>query len=384
MEIMTNMNTERNICIVSPNKDVYSETFIRAHIERLPANVMSLYGYPLPNYFDEDGVLYSSSSSVNRIYNVIGQRFFNLSDKALHEMAVKKFLIKNKVDIVLAEYGHTGVAVMEICKEVNIPLIVHFHGHDAYRKNILNSVGEKYPKLFKIAAGLIVVSQDMRDQLIKLGAPVEKTIVNPYGVDISQFKGGNPLKAPIIFVAVGRFVDKKAPYLTLLAFNELLASFPESRLIMLGDGPLLEACIQLSQALSISHAIDFRGSSSHLEVAESMRLSRAFVQHSIVTGSGDSEGTPVAVIEASAVGLPVVATRHAGIKDVIVDGETGFLVAERDIMGMAESMKMLAKDPKLAAKLGKEGRERVKNDFSMDDSIGRLWNVIQREIKSNQ
>lgn len=364
------------VSVVSPEQDLYSETFIQAHIDWLPTCVKPLYGYPLPNYSDEGEVLYSSSNLGNRILRVAGRKFQKLSDKSLHEIAIKKFLVKNNVELVLAEYGHTGVAMMEICREAKIPLVVHFHGHDAYQKKILNVEGQSYPELFEFAAALIVVSKDMHDQLISLGAQREKIIINPCGVDIRQFKGGDPSKSPPTFVAVGRFVDKKAPHLTLLAFREVLMSCPEARLIMLGDGPLLEACKQLAQATSLNNSVDFRGSRSHAEVAKIMRQSRAFVQHSVHTSYGDSEGTPVAVIEASATGLPVVATRHAGIKDVIIDGETGFLVDEGDIHGMAQAMIQLVQNPLLSARLGKLGRERVEKEYSMTESINRLWKTI--------
>ena len=222
----------------------------------------------------------------------------------------------------------------------------------------------------------------MHQQLKYLGAPEEKIVINPCGVDIAQFQGADPSKAPPSFVAVGRFVDKKAPQLTLLAFSKLFANHREARLVMIGDGPLLEACTQMADALCLSTAVDFRGSRSHAEVAETMRQSRAFVQHSIRTSYGDSEGTPVAVMEASATGLPVAATKHAGIKDVVIEGESGYLVPEGDISGMAAAMKLLVEDPDLAARLGKKGREQVKNNFSMDRSIEKLWEVLHEVIET--
>lgn len=75
-----------------------------------------------------------------------------------------------------------------------------------------------------------------------------------------------------------------------------------------------------------------------------------------MTTNCDSEGTPVAILEACASGLPVVATRHAGIKDVILHGETGFLIEEGDVHGVAEYMVQLLEDPELAERLGRSGR----------------------------
>jgi colanic acid/amylovoran biosynthesis glycosyltransferase len=104
------------------------------------------------------------------------------------------------------------------------------------------------------------------------------------------------------------------------------------------------------------------------------------VQHSVVAESGDSEGTPVAVLEAGASGLPVLATRHAGIPDVVVEGTTGLLVDERDVDGMAEHMVRVLRDPALAGALGRAARAHVAENFSMAHSVARLWRVIESTI----
>ncbi len=377
---MVKENSKHVVCIVSPNKAAYSETFIQAHIDRLPAKIIALYGYPIPNQTGNGEYIGNTSGFNFRIQRKIDKWKGGNSDQKLREGILHRYLSSNSVRAIMAEYGHTGVALMEVCKNVGIPLIVHFHGHDAYSQKILGNEGQSYPDLFRIASALVVVSHDMQSQLVKLGAPSEKIFVNPYGVEISQFAGANPENSEPIFISVGRFVDKKAPHLTIMAFNFMLKSHPEARLIMIGDGPLLEACKQLAQALEITNSIEFRGACGHDQVAGELRSARAFVQHSLKTSYGDSEGTPVAVLEASAAGLPVVATRHAGIKDVIVDGESGFLVEERDINGMAQAMGHLAKDPVFAGRFGKSGQERVKRDYSIEKSIDNLWGIIRNSI----
>ena len=371
------------ICIVSPKRNVYSETFIRAHIERLPAKVTLLYGGYFPQYQDDDRLLISSSMPL-RLSRAIARRVFRLSGRYFQQSALKRFLLKNGVSAVLAEYGPTGVAVMEVCKEAGVPLIVHFHGYDAYEDRTLGQNGQHYPELFENATSIIAVSRDMQCQLLRLGAPKEKVSYNPYGVDISLFQRGNPAQAPSLFVAVGRFVDKKAPYLTLLAFKKVVESVSEARLIMIGDGPLLEACKQMTKALDVDNAVEFLGRRPHMEVAATMQRARAFVQHSIRPSHGDSEGTPVAVLEAGATGIPVIATRHAGIQDVVVDGRTGLLVDERDIDGMAECMIRIAEDPTLAARLGQVARKRICAEFSMEKSIDNLWHIIEASIQENR
>jgi glycosyltransferase involved in cell wall biosynthesis len=146
---------------------------------------------------------------------------------------------------------------------------------------------------------------------------------------------------------------------------------------MIGGGRLRGACEDLAQGLGLGEVVSFLGTQSHDVVAEEMRHARAFVQHSLTASDGNSEGMPCSILEASASGLPVVSTRHAGIPEVVVEGSTGFLVDERDVEGMARHMERLVTDPALAAALGRAGRQRVADHFSMDSSIARLWDVIR-------
>lgn len=372
-----NTQRERTICIIHPNKAAYSETFIHAHIEHLPVNLIELYGGWLPRYQSGGKPLLSPISyCADRILS----RFLDSYDGRLREKPLFRFLERSEVDAVLAEYGPTGVAVMQACHDVGVPLIVHFHGADAYADVVLQGYGRYYPELFDKAAAIIVVSRDMERQLLDLGAPREKLHYNPYGVDITLFNEADPGSALPLFVAVGRFVDKKAPQVTLLAFSRLVENVPEARLIMIGEGPLLESCKQLSHELEIAEAVEFYGSRPHAEVARTMQKARSFVQHSVRPSNGDSEGTPVAVLEAGASGLPVVATRHGGILDVVIDGQTGLLVDEGDALGMAQAMIQIAKNTVLAARLGRAARERIGNEFTMEKSINNLWSIIENVI----
>jgi glycosyltransferase involved in cell wall biosynthesis len=147
---------------------------------------------------------------------------------------------------------------------------------------------------------------------------------------------------------------------------------------MIGDGPLKDACVDLARELGLADAVTFLGARGPDVVRGEMRGARAFVQHSIVAPSGDSEGTPVAIIEAGATGLPVVSTRHGGIPDVVVEGETGLLVDEQDVDGIAAHMATLLENPALAARMGRAARERIQQEFSMPRRLDTLADIIAR------
>ncbi|NIS70625.1 MAG: glycosyltransferase [Proteobacteria bacterium] len=365
------------VCIVSPNKFAYSETFIRAHIERIPAKVKVLYGGWFPTHNEGDRPLISL---FQRCIHLAFQKIFDVNPKRFQIAALRRYLRRERVEVVLAEYGPTGVSVMEACRSEGIPLIVHFHGFDASAEVTLERYSKDYKYMFGLSSAIIVVSRDMMSKLLALGAPGEKLHYNPYGVDCDLFLPGDPSSNPPVFVSIGRFAEKKAPHLTLLAFHKVHQQHPDAQLVMIGDGPLLDACKLLTHALHLSSVVEFLGVRSHSDVAAIMRTARAFVQHSVRAPSGDSEGTPVAVLEGGAAGLPVVATRHGGIRDIVIEEETGLLVDEGDIEGMADQMLRLAKDADLAARLGRAARKRVFTEFSMEKSIGQLWEIMIRAI----
>jgi colanic acid/amylovoran biosynthesis glycosyltransferase len=112
-----------------------------------------------------------------------------------------------------------------------------------------------------------------------------------------------------------------------------------------------------------------------------MQQSRCFVQHSATAKSGDKEGTPVTILEAGSSGLAIVSTRHAGIKEAVINGETGFLVEENDIQGMADCMIKIAGDVNLAVELGAREATYIRANYEIKDRIITLTGLIEQAIK---
>jgi glycosyltransferase involved in cell wall biosynthesis len=367
------------VCIVQPNLNAVSETFIRAHAERLPADVTVVHRDGLIPVIGNEPALSQSISSraFRKASRLLAGKSWDWEITSGYLQAFRKA----RAEVVLAEYGPTGVAVMPACEIAGIPLVVHFHGYDASKTDVLNSYRASYRELFGNAAAVVAVSTAMRNRLLEIGAEPQRTHLNVYGIDCRRFGGGSADKSPPTFIAVGRFVEKKAPYLTILAFANVVRQCPEARLRMTGDGILLGPCKDLAVALGISEFVTFLGAQPHDVVSWEMKQARAFVQHSIEAADGDCEGTPLAVLEAGATGLPVVSTRHAGIPDVVADGNTGFLVNERDVAGMADRMLRLATDPALAGRMGADGRQRVSTQFTMERSIAGLYDILSGAVE---
>ena len=379
--------TRRRVCVVHLVPDDVTETFAHAHAERLPCDVSLVHGDKRRPLYVDGRPIFSrrlGPRSLRRAQRA-ARSWRGIDAEAATNLAIyTRAFSRARCDAVLAEFGHVGVDAMDACRHLELPLIVHFHGFDAYARRVLDRYGSRYPQLFQQAAAVIAVSAPMRDALLALGAADEKTYTVPYGVDTTRFLGAVPDRAEPVVLAVGRFVEKKAPQLTIEAFASASQQHPSARLRMIGDGELLPACRELTERLGIEEKVAFLGPQPHDRVAEEMQRARVFAQHSIVARDGDSEGTPVAIIEASATGLPVVSTRHAGIPDVVIDGKTGFLVDEHDVVAMARHLERLVVDPVLAMHLGRAGRRQIEDRFTIESSIASLWAIILQAITSHE
>jgi colanic acid/amylovoran biosynthesis glycosyltransferase len=368
------------VCIIHEGSAKVTAPFIRAHIDRLPCRTVLVHGV-IPSIADRPLL---AQHLTGRALRSIGRRARGLSwDREITDAYIKA-IRDSEADVVLAEWGTVAARLVDATLTTGVPLVAHFHGYEVGVHSVLAKHADAYRKLFAHAAAIVSVSRAMTGKLITLGAPPDKVHYNTYGTSCEDFGGGDPGSAPPEFVAVGRFVEKKAPHVTILAFASVLRLCPEARLRMIGKGPLLDACRQLTRALNITHAVEFLGPGDIAAVQAAMRRARCFVLHSVEAPDGDTEGTPNVVLEAGATGLPVVSTRHAGIPDVVVDGETGLLVDEYAVDEMADRMLRLAQDAGLAGRMGASARRHIEAHYTEEHSIAGLWDIIQRVLHANR
>jgi glycosyltransferase involved in cell wall biosynthesis len=367
---------KKKLCIITPLEGAYSETFIQNHIRYLDFEKVIIYGTVPEEYKSADADKYLFSREwYNRFRYKITTKLTGQPDDDLPQKALARFLKRKAISIVLAEYGPTGAMVANVCHELNIPLVVHFHGYDASVYSVLEEYRTLYADMFSKAAAIIAVSTAMVERLKQIGAAADKIKLNTYGVDIDLFKKNTPLNTKT-FLSVGRFVDKKAPHLTILAFYKAFQQDKSIHLTMVGDGPLLNACKELVTALELTDNIKFAGIKTPAEVAILMNDAYAFLQHSVIAPDGNAEGTPLAILEAGAAGLPVVSTRHEGIADVIEHEVNGLLVNEFDIDAMAEAMIRLINNKNLVEELGTNARKKIERAYNLSDHIQKLENLL--------
>lgn len=363
-----------NIALCAPNKDVYSETFIHAHKLNLRGKVFYYYGSLQQIALEGKGRLDNSAN-----WNLLLKR--KLLRKPLswyQQELLKKSFLKNDIDVVLAEYGPKAQSLLPVVKDLKIPLVVHFHGFDASVKDVILG-NNNYQEVFQTAKYVVVVSKKMYSDLLALGCPEEKLVYNVYGPD-EKFFEVQPKFKNLQFISIGRFVTKKAPYYLILAFRNVVKKFPRAELIMAGDGELLEVCRNLVAYYNLNNNIKFAGVITPEEYRNYLGNSMAMVQHSVTALSGDSEGTPVGILEASAAGLPVISTRHAGIPDVIIHEETGYLVGEHEVDKMSLYMIKVLENPQLAREIGNRGKKNIQKYYTLQRHIEELDKILKKAL----
>ena len=365
------------LMVFAPTRKATSETFIRANLAGLPFRIQAWFGDERP-LVRPLRCLYGSAILLSKLLTRL--RLLRLA--GLPAAWVAWLLIRlDPPDVVLAEFGFEAVRVMEACRWSGVPLVVHFRGSDASAQNRIGLLEGRYRRLFTLTSGVVVKSKSMAQRLQALGAEPRQILVSPSGANADLFRGSAPATAPPVLLAVGRFVAKKGPLETIRAFHHCLRRLGDetfAELWMIGDGPLLPDARRYVELHGLSHHVRFEGARSQRDVAACMRSVRAFVQHSQVAPDGDTEGSPVAVMEAQLSGLPVIATRHAGIPEVMLDGITGLLVDEGDVEAMAAAMVRLIQDPELAQSFGEAGRCRVQQHFTVEHHLQDVTELLLR------
>ncbi|MBM2615969.1 glycosyltransferase [Actinoplanes sp. LDG1-06] len=274
-------------------------------------------------------------------------------------------------DLVHAHFGGDGWLVSGEAARAGIPLVVTLHGHDVTRQpESTGAKGVRYRRnlrsVFDRAASLIAVSDVIRQRAIGWGADPAKLRVHHTGVPIPATVPDVPKRWDVAFV--GRFVEKKGA-------DDLIAALAtlDAKALFIGDGPLLEQMRAYAGELRVDAT--FAGARPAAEVYQRLAESRLLAAPSRTAADGDSEGLPTTIVEAMALGLPVVSTRHSGIPEAVTDGVTGLLGDEGDRGALTANLRKLLDDQDLQTAYGTAARARAEADFDVVKQSHRLEDI---------
>jgi glycosyltransferase involved in cell wall biosynthesis len=289
-----------------------------------------------------------------------------------------------EADALLAHYGPTGVQFLSAALLARRPYAVYFHGYDVGR--VLAGDPLAYETLFRSEASLLTNSHFLRDRLVRAGASPERVRVVPLGVDPRVAHALREPASPPRVLTIARLVPKKGLEDALRAFARLGGHAEVWHYDVVGDGPLRGALERLAREHRIADRVRFHGFLSREDTIDALRRASVFLLASRVDADGSTEGTPVSLLEAACLGIPVVATQHAGIPEILPPQarSEGFLADEGDDEALGAALVRLARDASLRESWGRACAGHVAVRHSAKAHVEALAEALSRHARVPQ
>ncbi|MGH7579513.1 MAG: glycosyltransferase, partial [Gemmatimonadales bacterium] len=245
-----------------------------------------------------------------------------------------RFLPRRSYDVCYCAFGMDAPHALRLRRlgVLDGELVVAFRGADT-TKYVARRGPRVYARTFRQARLLLPVCEFLARRLVELGAPPERVVVHRTGIDIRRWpwrERGPAGDGRFRLVTVGRLVEKKGIEDALRAVRILVDRGADVEYRILGDGPRRDRLAALAAELGLGDRVVLHGRHEQERVRHGLDAADVLVAASVTAADGDEEGIPNVLKEAMASGMPVVATRHAGIPELVEDEVSGLLVPERD------------------------------------------------------
>ncbi|AFZ44692.1 glycosyl transferase group 1 [Halothece sp. PCC 7418] len=277
-------------------------------------------------------------------------------------------------------FANIPTATAEIAHHLSgIPYSMTAHAKDIYLTDPI-----ALDRGMKSAEFVLTCTDYNRRYLASISTSSTPIYLSYHGLDLKRFQGEQtPLSVktePLKILSIGRFCEKKGfPDLLAACAHLSLAGVPFTCKIV-GFGPLQEALALQIKDFNLQDQVTLVGKLTQDQVIEQYRQADVFVLPCQVTGDGDRDGIPNVLIEAMAMELPVISTRISGITELIVSGENGILVPEKDPSAIAQALIQLHPDPKKRSELGRAGRQTVREHFTLETNIAQVKALLLQTL----
>lgn len=305
--------------------------------------------------------------------------------------ALLRILAKEKFDIISCHWIlPNGFIAYLVSRFIKIPYTVSLAGSDVYVAN-KNKLFAFMAKLAAQSAKAVFAdSPTYVDQLKKTGANVKNYSIVPYPVDTSMLKINlsgvsalrselNLQKDTIILLGVGRLIYKKGFEYLLKAFFKVTKKYKKTILIIVGEGDLEIRLKKLSKNLHIESFVKFVGNIKRDKIVAFYNLADIFIMPSVIDEGGNIDDRPVALLEAIACGKPVIATNFPGNALSIKEGESGFLVPQKDVKSLGNAITRLIEEKDLRMRMSQKASQLANTNFGIK-TIGEKYSAILREF----
>jgi colanic acid/amylovoran biosynthesis glycosyltransferase len=298
-----------------------------------------------------------------------------------------RMLKSQPYDLIHCQFGTfalEGLILREI-GAITGKLITSFRGYDI--SLFVQQQGENvYDQLFTEGDFFLTNCEYFRTRAIKLGCDHQKILVHGSGIDCDRFPYQARYPHPdgkIRITTTGRLIEKKGIEYSIIAVAKVAKIYPHIEYYIIGDGELKEHLQQLIQSLNITAQVKLLGWKTQPEIIEILKQSDIFIAPSVTAKDGNQDAPVNTLKEAMIMGLPVIATNHGGIPELVQDGISGFLVPERHADAIAEKLTYLIEHPEIWPSMGYAGHAYVKAHYDIHHLNDQLVEIYRQVMTNN-
>lgn len=342
--------------------ETFINRFVRNHQQFEPV-IATCY----PKHYTDRINLYSMPGTpVKNLWNTI-QLKLNRSPSFLYNTVKAE-----QPDVLHGHFGLDSYRLIGLKNYFGLPLVVNFYGYDVIRLPKEFGWKTRYNKLAREGDLFVVGSEDMKANIRDLGFPADKIRVLKLGMDIDAIEFKQRKSAGPKLMMVGRMVEKKGFTYAVDAIAMLKEQNVNVTLDLYGDGKLRQELENKVQSLGLQNQIRFHGQKENDVIFHELYAHDMLLVPSVQAKDGDREGIPQTTVEGMATGIPVVASEHAGLPELVLHEETGLIVEERNPRMLADAIQRFLNDADLVEQASKKGRQFLQENHNIHIQVQKL------------
>lgn len=288
-------------------------------------------------------------------------------------------LDKNNVELIHTHFATMGDIARRLSKMLQLPYTLTAHAADIYQ----NPDADELRKVMDDAESIVTISEYNKKYLSNNIGVSNRIEVVRCGINLNKFHLNRETNVDGIakILVVARLIEKKGLEYLIKAMPLVIAKIPNCELTIVGSGPLNDFLHQLVNEMVVGKYVQFRGSVPDSELMQCYENTDMFVLPCTIEKNGNQDGIPVAIMEAMAMGLPVISTSVSGIPELVENGVSGLLVQPMDENALADAMIELLDNPDMRHNMGQNARKRIADEFNVEIEVGKqvaLWQNNQQ------
>lgn len=348
------------------------------------------------NDFDHSGLHFHHTGLLKKIRRSSSEweinwpaRFYAKFFRAYHARSILKYIRENNIDILHFHFATVAARYVELIQMTPQPCVVSFYGYDyEYAPTIKPRLEKAYRQLFEIVDIFIVEGDNGKKTLESKKCPLNKVKIVRLGVDPEHIKLEHHQKHvnSLHLVQPATFKEKKAQLDTLRALRQALPFCPDLKLTLVGENPgnrYFKQCQKYIQKHKLHDHVTYHMFIPFKRWYSELANFDVLIQPSKYSTKNDCEGgVPVSIIDAHAVGLPVISTKHCDIPGVVINGSTGILVEEGDIGALKDAIiELYTMNDRTYQEFRRSAKDHIHEHFNIRDS-GVILNDIYENLIS--